>query len=406
MLKGQSLKQLYESLGPVECVRKLKEGLHTNLFRPEDFSLRDLAESFCGLEWVRMLNPGNLARYQSIPVTEAGEGVDVSAFSNITGQILFTKILTGWTDATKIAEKLFDTVQTQFDGEKLPWLSHPFGQGDTDIHAGRPYPETGFGERFINTPSLTKKGQIVSLTKEAVFFDRTGQMLKQANEIGEYLGYQKEQLCLKAAMGLINNYNLNNVSYNTYATAPQDTSGGNYVNSISATPLVDWTSINQAFVMFQDILDPDTGLPIVVEPKTMLVMPARFMTARRVVNATEVRSTSPAYSATGLAADGPGNVQMISNNPIPWNLDVVTSPIAYQLLLQSGLTPTQAQDYWFLGDFKASMWYMQNWPMTMEQAPPNNPAQFERDIVMRIKVSERGYPVCVEPRKLGKFYNT
>lgn len=399
MIKGQSLKQLYESLGPVECVGRLQEGLQKKVFRPEDFSLRDLAESFVGPGWVRSLNPLNTARYGAVPIQEAGDGVDISAFSNITGQILFTKILEGWQDATMIAENLFNTVQTEFDGEKLPWLSHPYSEGDQDIHPGKPYPETAFGERFIQTPHTTKKGEIVSITKEMVYFDRPGQALTRANEIGKYVGYQKEQICLKVLLGLVNNYNLNGTSYNTYLTA------GSWVNSQSSAPLVDWTSINEAFVLFQNILDPDTSLPIVTEPKALFVMPARLFTARRITAATEVRSTSPSFAASP-AADSPGNVQMISGNPLPWSLEVFTSPIAYQLLLNSGLTAAQAQDYWYMGDFKRSLWYMQNWPLQLEQAPPNNIAMFERDLVVRVKASEKGYPVVDEPRYLVKMTNS
>src|SRR5258708_13136043 len=100
---GQNLKQLYESLGAVECVRLLEEGLQTGEFKPEDFSLREMAESFCGHDWVRRLNPKNTARYSIADVTEAGDGVDVSAFSNITGQIFYNKILSGWQNPVHVA---------------------------------------------------------------------------------------------------------------------------------------------------------------------------------------------------------------------------------------------------------------------------------------------------------------
>ena len=47
-----------------------------------------------------------------------------------------------------------------------------------------PYPHLGFGEDYIETPSTTKRGFIVPVTKEAIFFDRTHLILSRAAEAG------------------------------------------------------------------------------------------------------------------------------------------------------------------------------------------------------------------------------
>ena len=46
------------------------------------------------------------------------------------------------------------------------------------MHPGMPYPHLGFGEDYIETPSTTKRGFIVPVTKEAIFFDRTHLVLQ------------------------------------------------------------------------------------------------------------------------------------------------------------------------------------------------------------------------------------
>lgn len=390
-MKGQNLKQLWNSLGPRECRAKLTEALKQGHARPEEFSLRELAEAFCGDQWVKALNPRNTSRYART-LTEAGEGVGVSAFADITGQLVFTKILEGWKQATRVSDALFETIQTEFDGEKLPWLSHVKELSEA-IHEGQPYPEASFGERWVTTPSTIKKGEIVSVTKEAVFFDRTGQMLRAAQEVGEKAGYHKEILCLRVLLGIDNSYSLNGTTYNTY--------NGLWTNSQATTPLVDYTSINAAMILFSQMIDPDTQLPIYVEPKQLFVMPANLFNARHLVTATEARNIYPSYSATSVSA--PGNVEMIGPNPLP-SLEVLSSQIAWQLLTTvGGLSSTAANNVWFIGDFKKAFAYMQNWPITTEVAPPQNIREFEQDIVVRYKASERGVPAVIQPANVCKF---
>ena len=45
---------------------------------------------------------------------------------------------------------------------------------------------------------------------------------------------------------------------------------------------------------------------------------------------------------------------------------------------------------------------MQNWGPTVVQAPDNSEAEFTHDIVARFKVSERGTPAVLEPRRMVK----
>ena len=40
----------------------------------------------------------------------------------------------------------------------------------------------------------------------------------------------------------------------------------------------------------------------------------------------------------------------------------------------------------------AAFAYMENWPITVVQAPANSEAEFNQDIVARFKASERGIP--------------
>ena len=82
-----------------------------------------------------------------------------------------------------------------------------------------PYPQLGFGEDYIETPSTTKRGFIVPVTKEAIFFDRTHLVLSRAAEVGEILGLNKEKRIIDVVIGATNNYKWKGTTYNTYQTS-------------------------------------------------------------------------------------------------------------------------------------------------------------------------------------------
>lgn len=411
--RGQNLRSLCENYGPAWTARKLGKCLQTGELRSSDFSIKELAEAFMGYQWVRNLDKRRLGGFHyARPLFEdAGDGVDVSAFQHITGQIFFNRIKDGWENATLVGEKLTDKFPTQLDGERVPWLGHIIDEGEP-IHPGTEYPMTSFGERYVDTPRTQKWGMTVWLTKEMIFFDRTGQAMKSAGEVGWKLGYNKEKRILTTALGQINSYKLNGTAYNTYLQAPQSVPA--YVNAQSGTPLIDYTSVQTALTLASQILDPDTKNPLDgIEFKQLFVMPANLFHARRLVAATEYWNTNPAFNSSTPAPSPEGNIQMHSINPVG-QLEVLTSPIAYQLFTNTtvynpgwtALTATQTNAYWWIGQFLRSFWYMENWPFTVIQAPPNNPREFDQDLVVGWKVSERGVPAIQDPRYVFQFWNT
>ena len=162
-IKYPELRRRYELDGPQQTVKHLSEAMAQGHLKPEDFSLRDLAESLVpeGHEWVRLMDPRSAG---GVNVLEAGEGVDVTAFLNITGQVIYAKILEAYTQEAFVVSKLVDTVPTRLDGEKIPGIG-PISDDVTEVRPGMPYPHLGFGEDYIETPSTTKHGLIVPVTK-------------------------------------------------------------------------------------------------------------------------------------------------------------------------------------------------------------------------------------------------
>jgi hypothetical protein len=203
-LKYRELKRRYELDGADQTVNHLSEALREGHLKPEDFSLRDLAEALVpdGREWVRMLDPRSAG---SVSVLEAGDGIDTTAFLNISGQVIYSKILEAYQQEAFICSKLVDTIPTRLDGEKIPGIGR-IAERIEEVAPGMPYPHLGFGEDYIETPSTTKRGFIVPVTKEAIFFDRTHLVLSRAAEVGEVLGLNKEKRIVDVVIGATNNY--------------------------------------------------------------------------------------------------------------------------------------------------------------------------------------------------------
>jgi len=381
-LNYRELKRRYELEGADSTVEHLSESLREGHLQAEDFSIRDLAEALVpdGRQWVRMLDPRSSG---SVSLMEASDGVDASAFLNIAGQVIYSKILDAYNQDAFVVSKLVQHIPTRLDGEKIPGVTRIVDSID-EVGAGMPYPNLGFGEDYIETPSTSKRGFIVPVTKEAIFFDRTHLILSRAAEVGEVLGLNKEKRLIDLVIGVTNNYKANGASLDTYP------SSGPWVNTLASNELIDWTNVDAAEQLFAEILDPHTGEPVLVGGTTVLVMPAYRHAAHRVFNAEEIT-----YSGTG------SQTATTAANPLG-NYRVEESRLAYRRVVASGVTAEEAKKWWFIGDFRKAFAYMENWPITVTQAPVNSEADFNNDIVLRFKASERGAAAVINPRYVVK----
>ena len=227
------------------------------------------------------------------------------------------------------------SIPTQFNGEKIPGIGR-IGDEAEAIGEGNVYPTVGFSEEYIETPETTKRGFIVPVTKEAVFFDRTGLVLQRAAEVAYWLGQNKEKRVLDVVLGVTNNYKRNGVAGDTYLAA------GDYVNVKATNALADWTDVEAAELLFDAMTDPSTGEPIIVAANTLIVPTALKHTARRIVRATEVRHGTDPVTISASTLD---------------DYRILTSPLVKQR--------TSSDTTWFVGDPARAFAYMENWPITV-----------------------------------------
>ncbi|MBE3132845.1 MAG: hypothetical protein IMZ55_05185 [Acidobacteria bacterium] len=382
-VKAAELAKMNQKLGPRETCRRLQEALEKKHLRPHDFSLRDLAEGLVkdGREYVRLLDPRAYRNSQTL--VEAASGVDTSVFSNITGQIVYSAIMEAAVNPAFVGDQLCTTVPTEFSGEKIPGIG-PIGDKATTIAEGEAYPLVGVSQQYIETPETIKRGLILPITKEAIFFDRTGILMERCRQVGEWLGWQKEIRILAEVLGdtnatggyTPNGYKLNGTAYDAYQTATP------WINSAS-NPLVDWTDINNAEDRLFKMTDPMTGEYMMVVPDTIIVPTKLRATAMMVLGAGAVH-IGGATNAAHYYTDTMNPAQAT------YSYQLICSPLIYKV--------TASDTIWYLGNFKRAFSYMENWPITVTQAPSNSEAEFVQDIVVRFKASERGATVCVEPR--------
>ena len=275
-IKAKKLRQLLESDRaderskgqPVRGARfyaDLKEGLESKAIRPEECSIRELMEEFicdehgvpCGREIVDSWNPKHGGGSEGISLTRLMEGgaVQYADFSNITGQIIYNAVLEAYKTEDFVFTNLIPTVETQFNGERIAGIGNIGDQAEV-VGEGQVYPMAGINEDWIDTPTTTKRGMILPLTKEAAFFDRTGLLLDRAKQVGEYLGINKE----KRAVDCLIDENTTAHRYNRKNRGQVATYGANsgthdFNNLVTTNGLVNWVQVDNADQLLYTITD-------------------------------------------------------------------------------------------------------------------------------------------------------
>lgn len=359
---------------------ELSEAIDAGEVKANEFSFRELFEGL--VEDGRTI----VSQWSNNPESRMSlleAGVQTSNFSNITGQLMVNEVMAGFNDVSFIGDQLCRTMTTRLArGEKVIGLAG-VGSGSIEVVGeGQPYPFAGFGEDWVQTPETAKRGTIVQITREAIVADLTGQILDRARGVGYATGYDREVRILDAALGITSTYNRKNLG--VVATYGDNSGAHDFDNLAASNTLVDWTDIENAELLFDAMVDPNTGDAINVIPNTLVVPTSLKYTARRILDATGIQFGDGASNTT----------RTIGSNPVGGAYSLVSSPLVR--------ARTSSTTTWFIGDFKKAFRYMEVSPMQVVEAPTNATEEFHRDIVNQYKVSEWGVAACVEPRFVVK----
>jgi hypothetical protein len=274
------------------------------------------------------------------------------------------------------------------EGEKIAGLTE-IGDEIAVRKEGDAYALAGVSENWIYAPAVKDRGIIVPVTWEAVFADRTGRLLEYCGDVGKWAGVNRE----KRAIDCVVDENVTDHRYNWRTAGAIATYGDNsgthtWDNLAASNGLVDWIDVNDAEQLFNALVDPFTGEPIMIEPRHLIVTKQLEKTALRILNATEIRVATPGYATTG----NPTETHV--SNPYAGKFEVVSS----RLLASRMATDTS----WFYGDVTKLAKYRVAEPMSVVPAPSGNMEEFTRRIVSQYRVNERGAYYTREPRAMVK----
>lgn len=354
----------------------------------DNFSFRTLYEYLVpdGYEALRAME--HRRKMGSGVVMEAGgDAVMTTNFSNIIGQIAYADVLNNFEQPEFIGGNLVTQIPaTTGQRELVPGVTMIGDQAD-QVGENEEYPTVGIGEQFIILPEVFKHGFILNITEETIFEDKTGLVMQNFNKAAESMAITEEKERLSTALGITNTYARNGgPQQNTYGNTHTQ---GDFDNLIASNPLVDKTSLSVAKNAFADIIDPDTGEPIVLGTKYQIVVPDPLeWTLGDILGAKEYRS-QPTRDASAT--------QMISGNPI--NMGGRTyEPLSNQYVSSVGGSDTS----WFMGAFMKAFVERVIYPTQVQVQDKTGPLSFDRDVISRVKVRRRTRSAAKEPRYVQK----
>lgn len=355
---------------------------------PESSSIRDLALAIVGEDWVQAMNPAH--QPDPLDALESADGAITPGnfpntslyFSTITG-MLEAKALQAYSKPEYIADQVCPAQPSNLRSEKMVGIGRVGDQAKIML-PGESHPLVNGVERFVTTPDTAKRGLGISVTKEAIFFDYTGQVLNWAQAVGDELGLNKEKRVLRHLVGLDNSYNYNGTGYNTYLTA------GNWVNKVNPLLLTDWTALENARLLFSRMTDQETGERIMVSPDTLVVTEGRRTAAQQILNAIHLETTTNSTQVRRTANQEAGRYTLLS------------SAILEQVLIDSGVSAANAMEYWVLmAKALRPFVYMQNWSMQQTAVTPDSYTMANNGVVFALFCDEMGAVAVLEPR--GSF---
>jgi len=353
----------------------------------KDFSVQEHFIEAFGYEEFRHCRSANEINLRRL--MEAAGAVSTSAFLNIQGQYLFTTFMDAYEDPEFVFTRLIPKRNGRVPGfEKIPGIQR-MGDETQIVGEGKDYPIIGTGEDWINFTEPDKKGGIVPITKEAIFYDLTGLLISRCSEVGRMYGIQLEI----AAVDCVIDENVTGHRLNwkgtTIATYGDSSGSHNWDNLEASNALTDWETLNKPYLLLRAMRDPYTGLPTMFQPKHLVVDSTLEMQAIGVIAAPYSRQHVGGYTTNANR-----NEQEFPNPFSKFGINVVASNyVGYRMATDTN---------WFIGDISKAFVRNEHFPMEVTQAPANSEDDFKRDIVAQYKVSGKMKYETPQPRAMVK----
>lgn len=176
-----------ENLGKAGALagERVEDLLTEGKLQAEDISLKALFDATVDQETIDTNDAAQVA-----------EGINKSMFPVISSKIINSQIIAAYNLAEGDVSKLYRTIPaTRTDEETIVG----FASGNyTPLlrPEGMSYEETSFGEKYWNV-KMADFGRMISVTRETIFEDRTGEVMERARDIGEAAGQHKAKMVIQ-----------------------------------------------------------------------------------------------------------------------------------------------------------------------------------------------------------------
>lgn len=387
----QSLIRVYEEKGAESANQMVREAFRNKHADPRNVDFGALfAECFGWNDFHHCRSTGKMAT----EVMEAAGAVMTTAFQGIAQQAITSMAMDAYESPEFVFTRAIPERQSSYSFEKIPGVSE-LGDEVTEVPEGEEYPLAGVTASYMHTPETKKRGFKVQGTREAIFFDKTNLIQTRCAGGGKSMGQNREKRavdCVIDENGGAKSAVLGGHRYhfrgNSIATYGNSSGNHDWDNLQASNALVDPTDIDAVLQLFNAMTDPDTGEPIVLMARHLVVAQGLEMTARNIRDMTKRTVVSPGFATSG------NPIQMeVTGNGLP-PLEILTSPYVASRLA----TDTD----WFFGDISQAFEYTQNWAPEVKQLAGGTQLEFDRDIVLQYRFSEYGNYGTKNPRKIAK----
>ena len=335
---------------------------------PNDFSFKAMFEE--------LVDPEHKFSYETDAEVLA-EAVTASAFPTITGVVINSTIIPAYELAVGPSARLVsesNAIKTSRE-EIAGWTAG--GQFEMrPEHTS--YVEDVITEKYWSIDKYDF-GKIISLTREAIFDDRSGELIGRARSLGEKGGQlrakiitQTFEVAARTAQGeatsqaAVYKGTATTASnfYNTDHSALIDSAGTN-ANLVTSNGLGTDQAINAANTLFSKFVD-ENGETIIITPQVLIYPPALHQTAQELLFGTTKRSISATLDEGHL-----GNIWQGRFDPI--ELPFLTSDTT-----------------WYIGDPTKQMVWLWVWKPETKVQNADSESAFHAQVVLRYRFSWYG----------------
>lgn len=287
-------------------------------------------------------------------VTERGleENIVSSAFPTIAGEIISTVMIQAFQAFPRSGDRLVRTVPSKLKTSMIVgWKA--IGR-ISQVNEREPYGQTVPPDEKTVTIENKKYGGLMDLTKEAIFFDQTGELIDRARGLGEEGARYRDEIIMNKVCDVNDDALSGTVLY----------SGGNS-NLLTTNPL-GTTGWENAHVELMSKKDDNTSKPIwVMGDRPIMVVPTGLYPLAWKLQQNEY---------------GPQGTGNLDRNMAQNMYDIVTNPYL-----------TKASTTWWYGGFNRQFRWEEVWPLEVfTRVGQDTEEGFKQDVIQQFKVSFYG----------------